>query len=83
MSPQRRYTLKFQAERVALIRRLGGKCAECGKKRALEVDHPKGRDYVLRQLSQAQRVRRYLDEERRGVKLRALCKKCNSAAWDV
>lgn len=69
-----------QAERLAIIERLGGQCATCGTKKRLEIHHPDGRSYSLRELSYAQRVDRYLKEEKAGL-LGVLCRNCNARDW--
>jgi len=75
---QTRFRAKLQDEYAALIQRLGGKCRLCGSMNRLEVHHPKHRGYEARKLSSTKRIRGYLDEEKRGVELEALCKICNS-----
>lgn len=64
----------------SLIRRLApsGKCAECGKKGALEVDHVHGRGWDPAALSHQQRLDKYWSEYDAGKKLRALCRECNA-----
>lgn len=55
-----------------------GRCAQCFRPGAMEVDHIDGRDWSPRAASKAQRVARYWDEHDSGVKLRALCRSCNA-----
>ncbi len=56
-----------------------GECANCGAKRCkLEVDHVDGRDWKARAMSRPNRVDRYWNEYRDGVRLRALCRSCNA-----
>lgn len=71
---QTRWAHKWKAW---LLAQLGGKCALCGSKQDLEVDHVHGRSWCIRDYSQAGRVRKYLAEFHQGVKLRALCRSCN------
>lgn len=66
-----------------LISRLGAICELCeedGKNAPLEVDHVDGRGWEkpAREYRYDQRVKRYYEEFMRGVKLRVLCKPCNS-----
>lgn len=62
----------------ALIETLGGCCEVCGVLDDLEIDHPHGRDWEPRKLSLRQRVKRYEDEHKAGVKLRVLCRSHNA-----
>lgn len=78
MTGWERDKLWAQSARVALIVRLGGRCDDCGDIAELEVHHKDGRDYSLRELSQAGRVRRYISEESAGVALGVLCRRCNA-----
>lgn len=70
--------------RLELVKRLGGKCASCGTKgtpkNSLEVDHVNGRDYDLRKMDSSWRIAVYEREEREGVALQVLCKRCNANA---
>jgi hypothetical protein len=70
--------------RRELIKRLGGKCVDCGTKgserNGLEVDHPNGRTYNVRRMDASWRMATYLREEREGVKLEVRCKRCNANA---
>ena len=65
--------------RLALKTALGGHCAVCGEDDfgCLEIDHMLGCTWVQRRLNTRQRWARYLDEYRRGVPLRLLCRSCN------
>lgn len=72
----RRERLAFA--RAILIAVLGGVCAWCGSDDHPEVDHVDGRDWVPRELSATARLQRYFAEFRAGVRLRVLCKRCNS-----
>lgn len=70
--------------RVALIRILSPDetCHECGERIGaahLEIDHRDGRSWPVRIPSRTQRVKRYWNEFLAGVRLRALCKSCNTA----
>ena len=70
--------------RVALVRILAPdeRCHECGERvgaERLEIDHRDGRTWPVRKPSRNQRVRRYWFEFLSGVRLRALCKSCNTA----
>lgn len=78
--------------RIALLRKLSkdGRCARCKRRHRprrgdperpwwfLEVDHVDGRNWSPRELSRIARVRRYWEEYRAGVRLRALCRRCNA-----
>lgn len=74
--------------RAELIKRLAppdsdGRCAcdECGAlwvPDMLEVDHVDGITWDDRAVNSGQRVDRFWDEFNTGVRLRALCKSCNS-----
>jgi 5-methylcytosine-specific restriction endonuclease McrA len=63
--------------RLELIVELGGKCAECGTTRKLEVDHVDGRDWEVRRKESSARVSKYWKEHREGVRLQVLCQECN------
>ncbi len=73
----------YAAERMAaLIKELApdGRCALCGKKPrkiALQIDHVDGRDWTPRNHNRWTRAARYWREFLAGVRMRALCKKCN------
>jgi hypothetical protein len=78
---RRRATLRKERYRFALdmlIQHLGGKCAECGSVLDPTIDHVDGATWERRALSFMQRVRRYYEEYRAGVRLRVLCHGCNS-----
>lgn len=75
----RRWYFSWQDKRDELIQKLGGKCAYCGTRRQLQIDHVDGRNYVLREMSYSRRVRRYLEEFAAGISLQVLCKSCNSS----
>jgi len=70
--------------RKALVQRLGGKCVNCGakgtKRNPLEIDHINGRTYDVRKMDPSWRIAQYEKEEREGVPLQVLCKKCNANA---
>lgn len=59
-----------------------GCCARCGKKPrsidSLQVDHVYGRTWDVTKVNRWTRAKRYWQEYKDGVALRALCKKCNS-----
>jgi hypothetical protein len=65
-----------------LVRMLGGRCALCGTRHRLEIDHPRGRRVgnrtVRLRVNFTTRVRRYWLEYARGVRLRPLCRNCNA-----
>lgn len=74
----RRDRLAFM--RDLLIATLGGVCAWCGSEAEPQIDHVDGRvGYQPRDLSATARLQRYAAEYRSGVRLRVLCKPCNSA----
>lgn len=73
----------YAAERMtALIAILApdGRCALCGTKprtKRLQIDHVDGRDWTPRNHNAWIRAARYWREFESGVRLRALCKRCN------
>jgi hypothetical protein len=55
-------------------------CAICGKTHRLselEVDHERGKRWRAKQFRYDARVDRYVEEYKRGVKLRPACRPCN------
>lgn len=70
--------------RLELVKKLGGKCVDCGTKgtpkNPLEIDHVNGRNYDLRKMDPSWRVSRYWQEFRNGVELAVRCKRCNANA---
>jgi hypothetical protein len=71
---------RMQALRDALAP--DGRCQLCGKKprvQKLQIDHVDGRTWEPRKHNMHIRAARYWREYLAGVKLRALCKKCNGA----
>lgn len=62
-----------------LIEKLGGACAQCGEMEPtlLSVDHVDGITWKRSALRYDARVKKYWDEYRAGVRLRALCHPCN------
>lgn len=74
--------LRLRAAYTELLRTLGGKCTACGTMEALSVEHVEGKTYESRSLSLSQRITRYWEEYRNGVKLTVLCVSCNSKARD-
>lgn len=65
--------------RQALMRQLGNKCAIEGcENDDLEFDHPLGRSYDIKKLSQWTRVKRYAQDLADG-NLRLLCRSHNAA----
>lgn len=69
--------------RVSLLEVLApdGRCACCGRAfelEDLEVDHVDGRTWYGRSLNFLDRIRRQWRELDAGVRLRGLCKSCNS-----
>jgi len=78
-----RSELAFQL-RIQLLSLLAPReaCAECEEPvplEGLEIDHEDGRTWDGRRLNFLDRIRREWREYWRGVRLRALCKSCNSA----
>jgi len=72
------------AHRIPLVSLLAPdrRCAACGRFHALEdleIDHADGRTWDGRRVNFLTRIRRQWREYWRGVRLRALCKSCNSA----
>lgn len=65
--------------RAVLVLVLGGRCARCGcvDLARLEVDHVDGRCYMVEDEDSYHRTLRYMEEYRQGVRLQALCKRCN------
>ncbi len=62
-----------------LVEALGGQCAVCSSTRDLEIDHVEGITWQHERLNWLDRLRRYVEEFRRGVALRLLCDSCNGA----
>lgn len=57
-----------------------GRCQLCGvkpRKAKLAIDHVDGRDWEPRKLNRWSRAARYWREFLAGVRMRALCRKCN------
>lgn len=73
-----RKTIEARELRKALVKELGGRCAVCRTTFQLAIDHVDGRGWQPRELSSNQRARRYWKEFHEGVRLRVLCKVCNS-----
>jgi len=73
-----RKALRYYQRRMELIEKLGGKCAECGYKKRLEIDHIKGRDWEPSKKSRWTRIARYEREAKEG-KLQVLCRWCNAS----
>lgn len=71
-----RYYRRRHSELIAL---LGGECAVCHTKKALQIDHIDGKDWRARDLSSTARVARYWREYHEGVRLRVLCISDNSS----
>lgn len=71
--------------RIALLDAIAGddpRCAHCRKSHELEdleIDHVDGRTWYGRSLNFLDRIRRQWREYDAGVRLRALCKSCNSS----
>lgn len=70
--------------RVSLLEALApdSRCACCGavyQLEDLEVDHVDGRTWRGRALNFLDRIRRQWREFDRGVRLRALCRRCNAS----
>lgn len=70
--------------RRMLLKKLSpdGRCQKCGRKPrsidSLQVDHVHGRTWDVTKVNRWTRAKRYWQEFKDGVMLRALCKKCNS-----
>jgi hypothetical protein len=73
---RRRRIRRVKAE---VLGALGGACAKCRSRRRLEVDHVDGCTWVQRKLNSEHRWYRFRAELRAGVRLRALCRRCNAA----
>lgn len=73
---QVRARIKSLKLKQALIKRLGNKCAMCGEKVDLTIDHKKPRQYDSGVLGMVQRIQIYLQEEKRD-ELQVLCFTCN------
>lgn len=73
----------YAAQRMEALRKElapDGRCAICRtkpRKIALQIDHVDGRDWTPRRHNAWIRAARYWREYLSGVKLRALCKRCN------
>lgn len=77
----RREVRDYHRRRLALIEKLGGKCAwpkGCGEDRVekLHIDHVNGRGWEPREVSSHMRMKRYEAEAELGL-LRVLCVKHN------
>lgn len=81
-NPRRQYALAARRKR-ALVNMLGGKCAKCGSRENLTIEHVAGRDWDIRKFSSWQRLKRYWAEYNQGVSLCVLCLSCNSADGNV
>lgn len=69
--------------RVQLIAVLApdDRCKGCARRmqvHKLEVDHVDGRTWQWHTLNALDRIRRMWHEHRRGIRLRALCRRCNA-----
>lgn len=64
-------------ERARLIQELGGRCASCGARERLEIDHIHGTTWRLASKSRWMRVILYRREARQGL-LQVLCRHCNA-----
>lgn len=74
------YLANWAAEkRGQLIKDLGGKCAICGTRKNLQIDHIYGRDWEIRSKSRWQRQIIYRREFEQGL-LRCLCAAHNANA---
>lgn len=62
--------------KAELIKRLGGKCVQCGSETMLEINHIYGRTWQPRKLTHYRRVLRYRKEAAEGL-LNVLCEECN------
>lgn len=73
--------LDGERTRAALLKEIApnGKCDICGAKGSLEIDHVKGRDWTLSDVSKEQRVAKYWKEYDNGIALRGLCRSCNAS----
>lgn len=78
----RHYYQSRQAKelREELLELLGGECRKCGDEEDLEIHHVDGRAWEPRNLSSLRRAKRYWREYLAGVRLEALCARCNG--WD-
>lgn len=83
----KRDRIRAVLRRHELVKRLGGKCIDCGStgsvKYPLEIDHPDGRGYDVRKMDPSWRIAQYLKEERAGVKLEVRCRRCNANAHKI
>lgn len=82
-SRQRTERLIVRRQELILAINPAGCCERCGlvpdDLDALHIDHEDGKDYRSRHLSLSSRIARYWRELLAGVRLRVLCKSCNSA----
>lgn len=70
--------------RIQLLELLApeSRCAGCGEQRdleTLEIDHCDGRTWDWSSVNFLDRIRRIWREHDQGVRLRALCRRCNAA----
>lgn len=77
----RRHRQRAYFERLEMLVRLGGKCAQCGTKgtakNGLQIDHINGREWDIRKKDPSWRMAIYKQEEKEG-KLAVLCARCNN-----
>ena len=66
----------YHKRRSKLIKKLGGECAKCGRKRNLTFDHLKPRTWSCRKLARWVRIKRYEEEAEKGL-IQVLCADCN------
>ena len=69
---------RYWRRRKWLIEQLGGKCAECGMTKRLEIDHLQPRERKVEKVNSVTRAKRYIEEYRRGL-VQLPCRKCNRA----
>jgi uncharacterized OB-fold protein len=68
---------RYAQLRAEVERLLGPRCAACGSGDEWAVDHEGGtRTYSARRMNSVARLRRYLEDARRGL-VRRLCDSCN------
>lgn len=76
MKPLHRHTVAANRLKAQLIASMGGVCWNCGATSPLEIDHPEGRSWRLRDFSFRHRVTRYIAEWKAGT-IQLLCSNCN------
>ena len=74
---------KYAELRAEIEKLIGPRCAACGSEGEWDVDHKGGgRTYSARRMNSIARLRRYLEDAKKGI-VQRLCKSCNGADGDT